>query len=688
MAGKISIIGQIAEIDREIAERERLYPRMVNDGRMKEWYTLSDLAAAQLPGYPSTAKGFDKVVLREGWRMNAARFRKQSGREGGGGFEYHYGLISDTARAKLAFMEAAPAIPEKAASNLLWRRFEALTDDQRKVCQQRFDVVTTWHEMRAAGVSAAQAARFIETKFEIDRATLYRWAGKVEGKARHDWLAALAPDVPSANGEISELADCHPDAWDVLASDFLRPEGPKFSSCYRRMKEVAKRKGWAPIPAERTLRRHMDIKVPRAVQILARKGKEEAMKLLPAQQRSVAHLVAMQYANTDGHKLDLHVQLPGRDKPTRVYLMAIQDLYSRKILSWVLAEAETWEAVRTIIGRMVEEHGIPERLYMDNGKAFASKKISGGAKRRNRFKITEDEVAGLLKTLGIDGRFVKPYSGQSKPIERGWGDLAEEISKHPDMAGAYTGRSTEHKPENYGKWAVPIEQLEKHVAARVIEHNAREGRKTETAKGRSFDATFAASMADPVNLPRFASPMQRSLWMLTAETVTARKPNGAIHLFGNRYWSRELNQWIGKKVTARFDPSDLHGDVKVYDPQGRLICDAACIDKTGFDCQAAARDTARAKSDFAKSLKVQKEAARRLNDVQLKELMGRGETAPPKTVRPKVTRLITRQQAAPAPTVEEIDAQQYADNFSRGLALLAGGDAAILPFPKGDRPGK
>ncbi|MDP9590088.1 UNVERIFIED_ORG: hypothetical protein J2W19_002644 [Shinella zoogloeoides] len=36
MAGKISIIGQIAECDREIGERERLYPRLVLEGRMKE----------------------------------------------------------------------------------------------------------------------------------------------------------------------------------------------------------------------------------------------------------------------------------------------------------------------------------------------------------------------------------------------------------------------------------------------------------------------------------------------------------------------------------------------------------------------------------------------------------------------------------------------------------------------------
>lgn len=36
MAGKISIIGQIAEIDREIAMREKVYPRDVQSGRMKK----------------------------------------------------------------------------------------------------------------------------------------------------------------------------------------------------------------------------------------------------------------------------------------------------------------------------------------------------------------------------------------------------------------------------------------------------------------------------------------------------------------------------------------------------------------------------------------------------------------------------------------------------------------------------
>lgn len=652
----------------------------------KEWFTIPELAAAKLPGLPATERGLLNIALRQGWR-SPGRCRKADGREGGGGWQYHYTVLPDTARAKLAFL-SAPAPAETDRSKALWARFEGLSDAQRATCRKRFEVVVEWERLKAAGVRAAEASAYCARRFEVARSSVYEWRQMVDGQARQDWLAALAPESPAAAAD--KLSECHPDAWDVLASDYLRPEGPKFSACYRRMLEVAKRKGWAPVPCERTLRRRMNLKVPHAVQVLARKGKEAAMALLPAQERSVAHLKAMQYANTDGHQLDLFVRVPGREQPTRFFLMATQDLYSRKILSWVLTEAETWEAVRTIVGAMVETHGIPERLYMDNGRSFAAKKISGRAKKRHRFKITEDEVSGLLDTLGIDGRFVKPYSGQSKPIERGWGDLAEEISKHPDMAGAYTGRNPQNKPENYGKWAVPLDQLERHVAARIAEHNARSGRKTETAKGRSFDETFAESMADPANHVRFASPSQRSLWMLTAETVTARKPSGAIHLLGNRYWASALNQYIGKKLTVRFDPADLYRAVKVYDRDGRLICDADCIDKSGFDCQVAAREKARAEGAHRKTLKAHKDAARRLTDVQLQEIMRRGEEAEPPAqapARPKVTRLITRQQAVPAIADEAAADREFEDSFSRGLSRLAGGEAAILPFPQGERPG-
>ncbi len=77
----------------------------------------------------------------------------------------------------------------------------------------------------------------------------------------------------------------------------------------------------------------------------------------------------------------------------------------------------------------MEAYGIPDSIDLDNGRAFASKKISGGAKTRYRNKVNPDDPDGLLVTLGIKPKFVLPYSGQSKPIERAWRDLAENISR-------------------------------------------------------------------------------------------------------------------------------------------------------------------------------------------------------------------------------------------------------------------
>lgn len=36
MAKKISIIGQIAEVEHDIAERQKAYPRLVREGRMRQ----------------------------------------------------------------------------------------------------------------------------------------------------------------------------------------------------------------------------------------------------------------------------------------------------------------------------------------------------------------------------------------------------------------------------------------------------------------------------------------------------------------------------------------------------------------------------------------------------------------------------------------------------------------------------
>ncbi|XKM42798.1 transposase domain-containing protein [Rhizobium ruizarguesonis] len=226
----------------------------------------------------------------------------------------------------------------------------------------------------------------------------------VSGIDRQDWLAALAPSYKAERAR----SECHPKAWEYIKSDYLRPEAPKFSACYRRLLVAAHKEDWSPIPHERSLRRRLDAEVSEAVQKLARKGRETAKGLYPAQRRTRSHLHAMQMVNMDGHKLDIFVRVPWSEQPVRVFLLGIQDLYSGKVLAWRISDSENKETVRLVIGDMVERFGIPDRIYLDNGRSFASKWISGGAATRYRFKVRDEDPEGLLVTLGIEPRWTNP----------------------------------------------------------------------------------------------------------------------------------------------------------------------------------------------------------------------------------------------------------------------------------------
>lgn len=663
---------------------------------MTEWFSIPELTELRLPGMPDNATGIKRLADERRWKDQPEQTRLVAGKTKPIR-KYHISLLPSLAQAMLARMEAAEA--ERAATRqkrkaLYWRTFEALTDEQKQFCHMRFNCIMAVEQAVAENNHAFSQPKTMEDilagvlpTYGLKKSQYYALRATLNGVDREDWLAALAP-ASAATGEVRAVAECHPTAWAALKSDYLRPEEPKFSACYRRVLEVAKKHGWSPIPSERSLRRRMDIEVDKAAQIYARKGKKRAEQLYPAQTRTKTHLHAMEIVNTDGHKLDLFVWTPwNKEKPERVILLGIQDVFSGKVLSWRLCEAETWHVVRACIGDMIEDHGIPEHIYMDNGRAFASKLISGGAVARNRFKITEDEVAGLLKTLDITPHFTKPYSGQSKPIERAWRDLAEEIAKHPAMAGCYTGNKPEAKPENYRERAIPLDVLQQHVADRIAEHNARTGRRSETAAGRSFDQTFEESMSHPATIVRRATEAQRNLWMLAAKVITASKRDGALRFNGNSYWSAELNQWLGKKLTVRFDPDRLHEPVKVYDPEGRFICDAGCTDKAGFNDSAAAHQHEKRRRTFKKRTKALADLHKEFTPMQLGELYEDAEkNKPTAPVRPTITRIVTGNLALQQEeVVDAISDEEFEARFQRGLSAVSG-ESSIIPFPSGNKP--
>ncbi len=634
----------------------------------REWFTAGEIAERRLPGLPATRQGVQAIADRRRWsrpEWENTHWRARQGR--GGGVEYHLACLPETARVHLVFglaargelprrAAAAPA-PATPAADLArregeWEFFARLPATKKAEAQRRLEALSLVETLERGGHSRTDAMRDTALRLRVALSTLYRWWDLVAGRNEGDWLPLLAPKHCGSAGRDKE---CHPLAWSHLLGDYLRPERPAFTSCYERMARRAAAEGWAPIPAERTLLRRV-MQIPEAQRVLARDGAESLQRLFPAQRRDRGVFHSMEAVNADGHTWDVFVRWPD-GTVGRPSMVAFQDLYSGKILSWRVDRALSWHGVRLAFGDVVEGFGIPRLCWLDNGREFAAKRITGGQANRYRFKLREEEPEGLLTALGVEVHWTTPYHGQAKPIERAFRDFAERIAKHPVFSGAYTGNTPMAKPENYASKAVKLDEFVRVVGEEIAAHNARPGRRSPTCAGRSFDDTFAASLSSGEALVRRATAEQRRLWLLAAEAVRVRRVDGQIHLMGNRYWGEFLLAHRGGTVTARFDPEDLAEPLHVYANDGRYLGAAECQEAVGFNSVAAAQEHARKLKIFRRATRAANEAlgAMAIQDIA-RDLprIEASEPPEPKLVRPLFAGA-TALKPMPLPEADEHD---------------------------------
>ncbi|MBY6243515.1 transposase domain-containing protein [Methylosinus sp. Sm6] len=631
-----------------------------------DWLTTTEILALGAPSLPSHMSKLAELISSQGWRKNASFARVRFGR--GGGYEYHLSLLPPDARAKALAARATAAV-EKAntVSQGLWAAFDRLPEKTKEKARRRLVAVEAVQSM-GNDCTREVAVAWVAKEFDVCASTLWSWLALVEGVDRGDRLPHLAPRHVGRTA----TAECDPRAWDFLVADYLRAESPAFEPCYRRLTRAAAAESWSPIPSSKTLQRRIEKEIPRAARTLARSGREAAQRIYPHQRRTKAHFHAVQSVNADGHKFDVFVKWAD-GSISRPMMVGFQDLYSGMVLAHRIDKSENKEMVRLAFADVVERFGIPEKCWLDNGRAFASKWLTGRLANRYRFKIKDEDPEGILLSIGCrDVHWTTPYHGQAKPIERAWKDMCANISTHPAFAGAYTGNKPDAKPENYGKTAVPEQRFREIVASEIAAHNTRPGRRTATAKGRSFQQTLQESL-DNGALVRRATKEQRRMLLMAAEGVNVDKRTGEIALMESRYWAEELVEHIGKKVIVRFDPQNLGTALAVYTLDNRFIAEAQPIGDVRFDDVDKAREHARVRNDYVRKQRDFLEANRRLDIDQVAALLPQPEATPPEPA--KVTRLV-----ANGPT--RGSDWDGSDDFARGVALMEEG--AVLPFRKRD----
>lgn len=581
---------------------------------MKEWFTAAELAAASLPDVPRTERGVQLLAARDSWQK-----RKRAGR--GGGSEFHLSSFPQKAQDALLIahqppVTAKPATPDPEAQRAaLWEAWDRKPGTLKDRSTERMRICMAVWRLMDHGRGKIKAVAAVAEQEKVSIASILRWlklAGTVD---RHDACAALMPRYVGR----TKTAECDVEAWDFFKADYLRREQPCAEACYERLQRAAVTHGWQ-VPSVATLMRRIRKLDPRFV-IYMRQGEEALARTYPAQERDRSIFHAMEAVNADGHKWDVFVKWTDGDV-IRPVTVVIQDLYSGKIVGWRTAKTENADSVRLALGDMVENFGIPVKVWLDNGRGFASKWISGGAPTRYRFKVKEEDPAGVLSHLGVKIHWTMPYHGQSKPIERAFRDLCEYVAKHPALAGAYTGNKPDAKPENYGSRAVPLSEFQAILDGEIAAHNARIGRRSAVCGGiHSFDRVFEESYAKAVI--RRASASQRALLLLAAEGVTANREDSSVRLYGNRYQldTPEVAAEAGRKIVVRFDPQRLDKPVYLYRLDGRFLGMAPRVEKSGFETADHGRDYMHQLKRRNKAIKGIEQAEMRMSAIEAAALL-------------------------------------------------------------------
>ncbi|MBQ4781982.1 DDE endonuclease [Pectobacterium versatile] len=604
-----------------------------------QWLTIAEILGA--PGYPTTERGLRMTMDKQAAIQPSIRRKRQ----GTKAFEYNISTLTPLARTyvlrqrgEIHFGDKSYKIPCENGSTadycreVLWHRWESATEKQRLAAQKKTESVIAVSALVDTGIDVVTAFDAVAETHDASVASVRRWYYTARKFSREDWMPSLLGQYGhNIETRRKKEADCDPVAWDFFIADYLRPERPALRTAYARLEEAAAANRWA-IPSLSSVRRKLEREIPVEQRVLLREGEHAAMRLFPSQERTVADLAAMEWVNGDGYQHNVFVRwFNGEIIRPKTWIW--QDIRTRKILAWRTDVSENSDSIRLSLSDMIERYGIPRQLTIDNTMAAANKWTTGGVPNRYRFKVKEDDPKGIIPLLGIELHWTSVMfgrgHGQAKPIERAFshGGLGETVDKHPLLAGAHTGPNPMDKPDNYGDRVVDADVFLKALAEGIAFWNRRPNRNTEVCRGvMSFDQAFEESYQQAAI--RKATPEQRRLLLLPAEAVRisesgtfVMEAGGKVQARKNRYFNERLLGLKPNKVVVRFDPQNLHQSVLCYTLDGRFICEAACIEKTGFGDTQAAREHKRNRTQFVKRTKEAASAARRMSALEAAELM-------------------------------------------------------------------
>lgn len=598
--------------------------------RCQEWLSTEQFASLASISPRAARKALEHAARGKKWRSIQLTVRETQGRGGAAGHKYEVLLSSlpPTFQAKWhqqkPSVDARELIAEHVAQvkeerrsgqrknrkrfiNVPWTpeereakhaAFTQLPTSTQNKARKRLNAVRRFHSL-AGTVPAMQRYEIVGREASKSVSTVRNWVGACEGLDPGDWLVALAPQHKGCQVR----ADFSHDAWYYIQTEFFKLTKPSLKPIYRRAQRLSAKHSWA-LPSYATVKRLVEAE-PHAYHVLTREGQEALERLRPFQQRDYSTIGLHEIWCCDGRKADLFCRWED-GTISRPITTVWFEVRSRVILAYEITKTESADGVRRGFKKAVEKSRvIPQNNYFDNGRAFASKLLTGGARTRFRFKVRDDDLLGIFELLGIRTIWAKPYSGRSKPIESFFRQFAEAEKRYP---GAYCGNRPEARPEDCdAEKAISTEQYRKLLDETLADYHMRPHR-GDAMNDRAPLVVYEQLL--PHCQPRQPTREQMRLCLQAAEQVRLEPQSGAVRILGNRYWNEKVAELPrGRAYTVRFNPEDANEPVSVFDG-ARFLCEVPIIARTGFLDSESAKANERARRQYLKGLKQQANARR------------------------------------------------------------------------------
>ena len=472
------------------------------------------------------------------------------------------------------------------------------TAEEREEITWWLKTVDDWQRYRSKypGSKAEADDRFIalcaktdpEHEFSID--TLYRrWKS-----IKQDDLDGL---IDKRGKWKKGKSDIQPEAWDAFLYFYLQEAQHPMMKCYEYMKLLLREEHpdlVADIPSYTTFTRRVKSDIPEAVEVLGREGQKAFRdRCAPYIRRTYEGMASNEWWIADNHTFDVITQGDNGQRH-RLYLTAFFDARSGIFTGCYVTLNPSSQATLIALRKGILKYGIPENIYVDNGREFLTFDIGGLGHRKKKPKDGQErfEPPPVFERLGIKMTNAIVRNAKAKIIERRFRDVKDHLSR---LFDTYTGGNVLEKPERLKgvlkNGEIPLDSTFTETVEELLDWYFNQqpyGGEVVADRGKPRQQVYNENL----HTKRVAGAEDLSLMLMRSarpQKVTRR----GVHLdiAGQRldYWNDDmLMNLLGKQVYFRYDPDDL-SEVRVYDLEDRYIMTVP-VDNTAVLTYGASRE--------------------------------------------------------------------------------------------------